>query len=214
MNGIHDMGGMQDMGPIRVEKDEPVFHAPWEGRAFALFMVVDETNRFVLELIPPAEYLRMSYYERWLTGTADAVRNAGLVTSAELESGKAVGGKIPGRELFTVAEVAGLIVPRKPAHDAISVQPRFRVGQKVEATNINPVGHTRLPRYVRGKRGAIERVHVAEPRWDTDAQGHAIDKKPQPVYCVRFTARDLWGPEASPRDSTYVDLWEAYLEPA
>ena len=36
MNGVHDMGGEQGMGPIQYEKDEPVFHAPWEGRVYAI----------------------------------------------------------------------------------------------------------------------------------------------------------------------------------
>jgi nitrile hydratase len=66
MNGIHDMGGMQDMGSVRPEKNEPVFHAAWEARMFALFVAVHESNRYDIELIPPADYLRMSYYERWV----------------------------------------------------------------------------------------------------------------------------------------------------
>src|ERR1035438_4968936 len=115
MNGIHDMGGMQDMGPIRAEKDEPVFHAAWEKRAFALFLAVDETNRYELELIPPAEYLRMSYYDRWLTSLPETLKKAGLVTSAEIEGGKAVGGNAPGRHVFSVAEAAAMIVPQSKA---------------------------------------------------------------------------------------------------
>jgi nitrile hydratase len=72
MNGIHDMGGMHGMGHIQHEKKEPVFHQRWESRAFALLMATWElvpkgvSVRFAIEQIPPAEYLRMSYYERWL----------------------------------------------------------------------------------------------------------------------------------------------------
>jgi nitrile hydratase subunit beta len=68
MNGIHDMGGMQDMGPIVYEKDEAVFHAPWEGRVYAMMSVVGRTGKFRLGLRPPMEnipalqYLQMSYY--------------------------------------------------------------------------------------------------------------------------------------------------------
>jgi nitrile hydratase beta subunit len=214
MNGIHDMGGMQDMGPIRVERDEPVFHAAWEKRAFALFMAVDETNRYELELIPPAEYLRMSYYERWVTGLAETLKKAGLATSAEIESGKAVGGKVAGRRVFTAAQAAALITPGSNASKPMTGVPRFQVGQRVQARNINPVGHTRLPRYVRGKLGTVERMYGGEPLWDTDAQGRPASDKPQPVYSVRFTARELWGGQASAIDSVYVDLWDDYLEPA
>ena len=73
MNGVHDMGGMHGMGPVQHEKDEPVFHARWEGRVYALNRAMRawrkwniDADRHEIELIPPADYLRMSYYERWL----------------------------------------------------------------------------------------------------------------------------------------------------
>jgi hypothetical protein len=116
MNGIHDMGGMQDMGPIRREHDEPIFHAEWERRAFALFNAVPDVNwpylRYQLELIPPADYLRMSYYERWLTALPQILIKTHMTTPAEIESGKAVGGATRGHHVLTVAEVATWIVPR------------------------------------------------------------------------------------------------------
>ena len=213
MNGIHDMGGMQDMGPIRTEKNEPVFHAAWEGRAFALFIAVDETNRYELELIPPADYLRMSYYDRWLTSLPQTLKKAGLATAAEIDSGKAVGGRITGRHVFSAAEAAAMIAPKSQSSDVTAAVPRFRVGQRVQARTINPVGHTRLPRYLRGKLGTVDRLWGVEPLWDTDTRGVRVDKKPQPVYSVRFTARELWGEQAHQRDSIYVDMWEDYLEP-
>ncbi|HET7502739.1 MAG TPA: nitrile hydratase subunit beta [Kofleriaceae bacterium] len=92
------------------------------------------------------------------------------------------------------------------------VAPRFRVGQAVVARNIHPTGHTRVPRYVRGRRGVIAIDHGVFIFPDTHAAGEG--KKPQHVYSVRFTARELWGPEAPPRDSLHVDLWDDYLEPA
>ena len=97
MNGIHDMGGMQDMGPVRVEKNEPVFHADWERRVFAMDEAVDGdwpagSSRYQKELIPPAEYLRMSYYERWLTGLSELLVKSGMVTRSELQTGIAEGG--------------------------------------------------------------------------------------------------------------------------
>ena len=214
MNGIHDMGGMQDMGPIRPEKNEPVFHAEWERRVFALDNAVDETNRYEIELIPPADYLRMSYYEKWLTSLIETLKKIGLATAAEIESGKSVGGIIPGRHVISVAEVAAMIVPPPESKTPTTAAPRFRVEQRVRARNINPMGHTRLPRYLRGKLGTIERLWGVESLWDTDTEGRRVDNKPQPVYSVRFDARELWGGQANPRDTVYVDLWEAYLEPA
>jgi nitrile hydratase len=214
MNGIHDMGGMQNMGPVRPEKNEPVFHAEWERRVFALDMAVDETNRYEIELIPPADYLRMSYYEKWLTSLIETLKKAGLATSAEIESGKAVGGIVPGRHIYSVADALALIVPPPETKAPIAAAPRFHAGERVRARNINPVGHTRLPRYLRAKLGTIERTWEVESLWDRDTEGRPVDNTPQPVYSVRFDARELWGEQANPRDSVYVDMWEAYLEPS
>src|SRR5271155_1335538 len=214
MNGIHDMGGMQDMGPIRIEKDEPVFHAPWERRMFALFNALDvpwPVLRSQIELIPPAEYLRMSYYEKWLAAIGPVVTMTGMVAPAELESGKAMGTAAAKWHVLSVAEVATWIVPGWDA-SAKPATARFQVGQRVRATNINPVGHTRLPRYARGKVGTIERDGGVDVFPDAVAQGH--DKKPQHVYSVRFEARELWGNQANTRDSVYADLSEDYLERA
>jgi len=214
MNGIHDMGGMQDMGPIRIEKDEPVFHAPWERRMFALFNALDvpwPVLRSQIELIPPAEYLRMSYYEKWLAAIGPVVTMTGMVAPAELESGKAMGTAAAKWHVLSVAEVATWIVPGWDA-SAKPATARFQVGQRVRAININPVGHTRLPRYARGKVGTIERDGGVDVFPDAVAQGH--DKKPQHVYSVRFEARELWGNQANTRDSVYADLSEDYLERA
>jgi nitrile hydratase len=214
MNGIHDMGGVQDMGPIRRERDEPVFHAEWERRAFALFNAVPDVNwpylRYQIELIPPADYLRMSYYERWLAALAQILIKTGMATAAEVESGKAAGVAAAGHHVLTVAEVATWIAPdTSPKLTAVA---HFQAGQRVRARNMNPVGHTRLPRYVRGKIGTIERDADVEELQDSDIQG--LGAKQQHVYSVRFTARELWGDQAGLRDSVYVALWEGYLESA
>ena len=82
----------------------------------------------------------------------------------------------------------------------------------MRARNINPMGHTRLPRYARGKLGAIDLDHGVYVFPDTNA--HFQGENPQHVYSVRFTARELWGEQASPRDSVHLDMWDDYLEPA
>jgi nitrile hydratase beta subunit len=214
MNGVHDMGGMQDMGPIRRERDEPVFHAEWERRAFALFNAVPDVDwpflRSQIELIPPADYLRMSYYDRWLTALAQILTKTGMASSAEIESGKAVGGAATGHHVLTVAEVATWIAP--DASPKLTATGRFKAGQRVRARNMNPVGHTRLPHYVRGKVGTIERDADVEELQDSDIRG--LGEKLQHVYTVRFAARELWGEQASRHDSVYVAMWESYLESA
>ncbi len=87
MNGVHDMGGMHGMGPIEVEKDEPVFHSVWEARVYALHRAMGpwrkwniDTGRHEIELLPPADYLRMSYYEKWFARFVTLLLKTGVVT--------------------------------------------------------------------------------------------------------------------------------------
>jgi len=217
MNGIHDMGGMQDMGPIQYEKNEPVFHAPWEGRALAMIRAMAlwgkwRTLRVEMESLAPAEYLRMSYYERWFTAFVQLLVKNGLVTAAEIERGRPAPGSYKAKPALT-AEQAPLRPFKNPMETyATSSPPRFVVGQQVRARDMNPTGHTRLPRYVRGRIGAVERDHGVSAFPDTNV--YFRGENPQHVYSVRFTARELWGEQASPRDSVHLDLWDDYLEPA
>lgn len=218
MNGIHDLGGMQDMGPIDPEPGEPVFHEPWEGRAFAMNLAIGawrkwniDAGRHQIELIPAAEYLRMSYYEKWSTRLIALLVKTGLVSSAEIASGRPDAGASRATPPLTAAQVPGVLASGAAASRQVPVAPRFQIGQPVRARNINPTGHTRLPRYVRGRLGSIHRDHGVYVFPDTNAQ--FLGEKPQHVYSVRFAARELWGEEASARDAVYLDLWDDYLEP-
>ena len=219
MNGVHDMGGMQGMGPVHYERDEPVFHSAWEGRVYALTSAMRawrkwslDTDRYGLEVMPPVEYLQMSYYERWLKRLESYVVKYGLVSGDELRSGKAAAGSNRATPPFTLATSARWENRGVPSSHDPSVRPSFRPGQRVRARNINPTGHTRLPRYARGKLGTIVRDHGVYLFPDTNA--HFQGEKRQHVYSVRFTARELWGSDASPRDSIHLDLWDDYLERA
>ena len=215
MNGIHDMGGMQGMGPIQYEKNEPVFHHRWEGRAFALNMATRgnvDAARHQIELIPPEEYLRMSYYEKWTVRLEESLIRSGLITRQELENGKPAPGSAKATPKLTAGEVPRMLRVGVLASRKIPLEQRFQVGQKVRARNINPAGHTRLPRYARGKTGVVDRHRGVYVFPDTNA--HFRGENPQNIYSVRFAARELWGHQASPRDSVYLDMWDDYLEPA
>jgi nitrile hydratase subunit beta len=219
MNGVHDMGGMQDMGPIVREKNEPVFHQPWEGRVFALAFALFawrkwniDATRYEQELIPPADYLRMSYYEKWFAYITGLLVKRGLVTSAELESGQPESGAAKLAPPMTADTVPAIIARGNPVKRDVPAAARFKAGQRVRGRNINPTGHTRLPRYARGKLGVIERDHGVFVFPDTNA--HFQGEKPQHLYSVRFAARELWGEQASARDAVYVNLWDDHLEPA
>ena len=219
MNGVHDMGGMQDMGPVQYEKNEPVFHARWEGRALALNLATAafrkwniDAGRHEIELIPPAEYLRMSYYEKWTARLIELLVKSGMVTRAEIESGKPAPGSLKATPALTADKVSAMLRSGALASRNVPVAAQFKAGQRVRARNIHPGGHTRLPRYARGKLGAIERDHGVYVFPDTNSK--FLGEKPQHVYSVRFAARELWGEQASPLDSVYIDLWDDYLEPA
>lgn len=219
MNGVHDMGGMQGMGPVQYEKNEPVFHARWEARVFALTRAMGawrkwniDAGRHQIELIPAADYLRMSYYEKWAVRLIELLVKSGLVTRAEIESGKRARGSAKAQPPLTASQVSAATVRGGSTRRDVPVAPRFQVGQRVRARNINPLGHTRLPRYARGKLGAIDRDHGVFVFPDTNA--HFLGEKPQHVYSVRFAARELWGEQAAPGDAVYVDMWDDYLEPA
>jgi nitrile hydratase len=202
MNGIHDMGGMHGMGPIEREKNEPVFHERWEARIFALRRAMrpwpkfnGKSNRYHVELIPPEEQLRLSYYARFVVAFSELLVEGGFVTTDEILKGK------PARR-------SPKAVPVLKAEQV----PDFVAKGAVRGCNINPMGHTRLPRYARGKVGTVDRDHGVFIFPDTNVAG--LGEKPQHVYSVRFAARELWGEQASPRDSVYIDMWDDYLEPA
>lgn len=220
MNGIHDMGGMQDMGPIQREKNEPVFHEAWEGRVYAINRAIGawgkwniDTTRRAIELLPPADYLRMSYYEKWLTSKLELLVECGLVTQEELETGKPAPGSRKATPALTAAAVPAMAARRGNfMRQNAQATARFEVGQQVRARNMNPVGHTRLPRYARGKQGTVIRHHGIFVFPDTNA--YFLGEHPQHLYSVRFAAQELWGDAAPPRDSISLDLWDSYLEHA
>jgi nitrile hydratase len=165
-----------------------------------------------IEAIPAADYLRISYYERWLAALAESIAKSGLAARAEIERGAANAGakrSVPALTADT-ALAAALAVPRTEL--SIRVEPRFRVGQRVRGANLNTPTHTRMPRYTRGRLGVVERDRGVFALPDTDV--YFGDPKPQHVYLVRFAARELWGPGASARDAVYIDMWQDYLEPA
>lgn len=219
MNGIHDMGGMHGLGPVEPEPNEPVFHTGWERRAFAITLAAGflgewniDMSRYARELMPGPEYLTTTYYEHWLWGLERLLVDKGLATPDEI-AGR-VNPRPPSKpwRVLKAAEVAAALAKGDAHRVDENVPPRFKVGDRVRTRNINPLGHTRLPRYARDKHGVVDRDHGVHVFPDTHAAG--LGKKPQHVYSVRFTMQELWGPEASARDSTYIDLWDDYLEPA
>ncbi len=219
MNGAHDMGGMHGLGPIAPDPDEPLFHAPWEARAMALTLAGAAWGRWTIdrsrhqrELIPGPDYLRLGYYEKWITALVELMVQTGLATREEIDAGRAATGSAKLSPPLTADWVPAVLAKGGPTTREIDREPRFEVGAAVRTRNINPSGHTRLPRYARGRGGVISRRHGAHVF--PDANAHGLGEQPQPLYQVRFEARELWGEAASWRGAVYLDLWESYLEPA
>jgi len=224
MDGVHDLGGMQGFGPIEREENEPAFHAAWEAAVLAMMRAggsrglfnIDEF-RHGIERMNPAHYLRAGYYEKWLDGVTRLLVEKGVVSRGELEARVAFFEKKPDAPATTAlpgpppAEVA--FDPRW-VQDVIretGATPRFGPGDPVLTRQIHPHGHTRLPRYARGKRGVIHRCHGIHVFPDSNA--HGLGEQPQPLYSVRFDAGELWGEAAEPNQAVHIDLWESYLLP-
>lgn len=217
MNGGQDLGGVQGFGPVVPEPDEPLFHAEWEKGAFALTLALGflgrwniDMSRFYRENRSPAEYYTSSYYALWFKALEKLVVDRGLVTEEERRTGKPAGARDatltpPGpqraRELLALGTSAAVDE---------AVPPKFAVGQRVRVKNLHPVGHTRMPRYCRGRTGTVEIDHGVYVFPDTHAMGEG--KHPQHCYNVRFTASELWGRPGP--DTVRIDLWDDYLEPA
>jgi nitrile hydratase subunit beta len=219
MNGVHDLGGMQDFGPVEPEADEPVFHADWERRALALTLAMAvpggwsiDASRRARENLPPLQYLSGTYYETWLSALSVLLAEHGLVTPEELDSGRLSAPAKPVGRILAAEEVPAALAKGGPVDRPASAPARFSTGDPVRARNMNPRGHTRLPRYARGRLGEVVRVHGCHVYPDSSAYG--LGEQPQWLYCVRFSARELWGEDAPERDTVHIDLWEPYLEPA
>jgi nitrile hydratase len=224
MNGVHDLGGLHGFGRVTREAHEPVFHADWERRVFAITRAaraqglynIDESRRAIEEM-PPARYLASSYYERWLASAETNLVEKGVITAEELAARVRELGARPDAPRPSPARpgLADLVLAKlrgRPAFRRPGGTPRFAVGDRVRTRNMHPRHHTRLPRYARGRRGVIAAVHGAFVFPDTNAHGGG--EQPQPLYSVRLEAAELWAEAAEPRHAcVYLDLWESYLEP-
>ena len=181
MDGVHDLGGMQGFGPVDVEPDEPVFHEPWERRAvvvtFGAFLSGTSNGgqfRHSIERMDAAHYLESSYYEHWITGVATRMVEAGVVTVDELEERRAGGFRWPDPTVGSPTD--------DPGHDVVA--PRYVVGDHVRVRNWHPLGHTRCPRYVRGRTGTVARIDIVASVPDIEA--HSAGRRSEPTYSVRF----------------------------
>jgi nitrile hydratase len=210
------MGGQMGFGPIEVEPDEPPFHADWEGRIFGLTMAMGaarawntDMGRAARESLPPAEYLSSSYFQIWFRGLQKLLVHSGLVTQDELDAGRSLAPGRPGTAVLKPENVQRVVSTNVSNERPVATPALFAVGDRVVTRNMNPLGHTRLPRYARAKHGIVERMHGAQVFADANATGR---EDPQWLYTVSFTGVELWGDDADPSLVVSIDAWESYLE--
>jgi nitrile hydratase beta subunit len=219
MNGGQDLGGAHGHGPVMPEPNEPVFHADWEKRAFALTLAMArpggwniDMSRFARENRPPQEYLSMSYYELWFYALETMLKERDLVDDDEIVVGHALHPATPVTRVLTPDDVLKVLHRGGPTERDTNTTATFKTGERVRAKNINPVTHTRLPRYVRGRVGTIERIIGCHVFPDSNASG--AGENPQWLYTVRFDGPELWGEGSDPSVKVSIDAWEPYLEHA
>lgn len=235
MNGVHDLGGMHGFGPVERDPAEPPFEFDWVPAVIAMQAAtvpavanIDEF-RHAIERMEPVHYLRSTYFEHWADAMIRYCLEKGVFTEEDFErrtahfeavergerlseaTGRRAGGgrntlpPIGDPSPWKRAVSEGHPHRREPLASA-----RFASGQAVLTSKAQPAGHTRLPRYVRGRRGVIERYQGCFALPDAAAHGHG--DSPSHLYSVRFSAHELWGPSAEPGTSITIDLFEAYLE--
>lgn len=216
MDGIHDLGGMQGFGAVLVAGSEEPIHADWELRCFVLNMMASYGGfgqgpfRYVIESIPAEDYLRMSYYEKWLHVLETRLVANGTLSRDDLarwRAALAAGTPVPTRGDPGLAAALPANLRTCHEHGVVSSS-RYRTGDRVRVRRMRPEGHTRCPRYVRGCTGTVERVHGMQPAQDADGL------PPEPYYAVRFSGGELWGERCEAGLTVLVDLWERYLEDA
>jgi len=219
MNGVHDMGGMDGFGRVEAEPNEPMFHARWEARVLAMVRAMGaagafniDASRYYRESLPPDVYLASSYYRKWLLGLENLLIDKGFVAEADVAAAHAVEPARPlKRGKFRIDDVERIMARGQFARPA-PAPAKFKPGDRVRAKNIHPRTHTRLPRYVRGHVGVVERSHGCHVFPDTAAMD--LGENPQWLYTVVFDGSELWGSDGDSTVKVSIEAFEPYLEPA
>jgi nitrile hydratase len=218
MDGIHDLGGRQGFSAIEVDEPEEAFHEPWEGRVRGIVNAMSKAAdwnidwfRHCRELIEPVDYLTRPYFDQWLQTYEAMLVNSGLATISELVSGHAESAPPDLPPPMAVEGIERAKNSSKSFEREIDLSPAFAVGDGVTVKSRGAMGHTRLPAYVRGRRGVIEAYHSAHVFPDSNAHG---EEQAAPLYTVGFDAAELWPEAEGRRERVFLNMWEPYLERA
>jgi nitrile hydratase beta subunit len=225
VNSAHDVGGMHGFGAVPYEESEIKFDEDWERLIFGLMMGIEcigevtiDEARYTVERMGNSRYLSTSYYEKWVIALESLLLEKGMVTEDELRDriqqfrDDSDAFSPPPLEAGdeTARLFADLVESGAPSLREIGQEPKFEIGDEVATRLTQPAGHTRLPRYARGKRGTIVSYHGCHVL--PDANAHGLGECPEPLYTVRFDATELWGDSGGSGDVIHLDLWESYLK--
>lgn len=217
MNGVQDMGGMHGFGPVDPEDDDP-FHHEWEEAFHAMSRVVGvhdlytaDENRYMRERMDPGEYLRAGYYEQRLLPMEWLLVERGILSEGAVEERIEGGEPVPERSDPELVERVRSSLASNSSFERPPRTPQFEPGDEVVVRNFHPEGHTRCPRYVRRARGVVEEYHGTQRLPDASAEGEDVG---DPLYSVRFSAREVWGEDHRDSDALVLQLWERYLRTA
>lgn len=217
MNGGADLGGMMGFGPVVQEENEPNFHAEWEARVLGITVALGacglwniDQSRFARESMQPADYMKSSYYQIWLYGITNLLKEHNMINETELASGQPSLPSMAIKRKLLPDDVIPMLMAGGPANRKEQTTASFSIGQRVQTINAHPSTHTRLPRYARDKTGVIKKIHGVHVFPDSSARG--LGDAPTWLYQVSFSATSLWGADKNVRDTVSLDLWQPYLK--
>jgi nitrile hydratase len=236
----HYLGGLEGL-PEPLTLERRVFVEDWEKRIFGIHVAmmglsnhlgsalpeypIDEVPtafkdewtwadlRTGAEAMNPFDYFKFRYYEKWLGGITQFFVDKGYVTEEEIAARVAELAPADAPEDAPAIDdqvIAYLRLGDSPRRDVAHT--KFPVGSTVRITNVPADAHSRLPGYLRGRVGTVERVFEGDYAYFTHT-GDGIGD-PMPIYIVEFDPAEIWGPRAEDGPLTlYAELFEAYLAP-
>jgi nitrile hydratase len=236
----HYLGGLEGL-PELSTLEKRVFVEEWEKRIFGIHVAmmglsnhlgsalpaypIDEVPtafnekwtwadlRTGAEAMNPFDYFKYRYYEKWLGGITQFFIDKGYVTEAELSDRIVELPSAPGSSTDSAVDEQVLAYLRdgdSPRRDV--AHPKYAVGARVRIADVPADAHSRLPGYLRGRVGTVERVFEGDYAYFCHT-GDGIGD-PMPIYIVEFAPADIWGVRAEDGPLTlYAELFEAYLEP-
>ena len=214
MDTIHDIGGKQGFGPIPIGDDEG-FHHDWERRMWAMARgginppgLIIDWFRHGLERMVPTDYLTFAYFNKWCANYYMLLVDADVCTMGEALSGHMENPDKPAPAITVDDVLAANRAACISYSTTIDTKPRFAVGDTVTTKQRIHRNHTRLPTYARNATGTVITLHGAHLLADDGADGLHTGEH---LYTVSFSAPELWGAGANPRDTVTLELWESYF---